>query len=98
MSALSSDEQRQLFDAVIETRNVARDLHKHVTQPTKSLVDGSEYRGNMLDYIKLTDRKVEELHVEYHGKASQAQCAADELQERNDAGESMDPQHGGEEA
>ena len=96
MSALSPDEQRQLFDAVIETRNFARDLHKHITQPTKSLVDGSEYRGNMLDYVKLTDRKVEELHVEYHGKASKAQVDADDLQERNDAGESMDPQHGGE--
>lgn len=87
MSALSSDEQRQLFDAVIQIRDLTVDLHKTVAQATGSLVEGSEYRGNLLDYVKLTDRKVEELHREYHGKASLAQVEADRQQAECLAGE-----------
>ncbi|MCQ9345849.1 DUF1906 domain-containing protein [Corynebacterium phoceense] len=94
MSHLSENEQRQVFDAVIETRNLTRDIHRALVEPQTSMVEGSTFKTNAAGYIKLIDRKVEELHQAYASKSSVAQELADALQARNDAGEATEAEHG----
>lgn len=71
LMSLSHDEQVELLTKV-------RELHNALLQPVPSLVPGSEFQAPRTTMIDLLDRKVEELHVEYHGKPSTAQTECDD--------------------
>lgn len=83
LMALSAEEQKELL---VKTRAI----HNALFAPEPSRVTGSKFKAPLTEYIMQTDRKVEELHVEYRGKASQTQEALDELA---DAVESHDEKH-----
>lgn len=67
LSALTPNEQREVLTKV-------RELHNAFLTPVPSKVPGSKFKAARVDFIDLMDRKVEELHQEYHGKPSEAQA------------------------
>lgn len=68
---LSEAEEREILTKV-------REIHSGLLKPVPSLVEGSTFEAPRVDMIDLIDRKVEELHVEYHGKPSVTQRECDE--------------------
>ncbi|WP_211438909.1 N-acetylmuramoyl-L-alanine amidase [Corynebacterium glutamicum] len=70
MSALSDDQQREMYTSIKELRNA-------FLTPVPSRVEGSSFEAPRVDFIDLIDRKVEELHIEYSGKSTPAQLHMD---------------------
>ncbi|WP_411707823.1 N-acetylmuramoyl-L-alanine amidase [Corynebacterium sp. LaCa117] len=72
LMALTAEEQKELLAKT-------RAIHNALFAPEPSRVEGSKFKAPLTEFIMQTDRKVEELHVEYRGKASQAQKSLDQL-------------------
>ena len=67
---LTESEEREILTTVRELKNA-------FLAPVPSLVPGSTFEAPRTTMIDLLDRKVEELHQEYHGKPSTAQVECD---------------------
>ena len=67
---LTEAEEREILTSVRELKNA-------FLAPVPSLVPGSTFEAPRTTMIDLLDRKVEELHQEYHGKPSAAQVECD---------------------
>ncbi|GFK19260.1 peptidoglycan recognition protein family protein [Corynebacterium glutamicum] len=67
---LTEAEEREILTTVRELKNA-------FLAPVPSLVPGSTFEAPRTTMIDLLDRKVEELHQEYHGKPSAAQVECD---------------------
>lgn len=67
---LTEAEEREILTTVRELKNA-------FLTPVPSLVPGSNFKAPRTTMIDLLDRKVEELHQEYHGKPSTAQVECD---------------------
>ncbi len=86
LMALTHEEQKELL---VKTRKI----HSALFSPELSRVEGSTYKAPLTEYIMQTDRKIEELHVAYAGKATCVQKALDALAAEADVHKPEDEVH-----
>ncbi|WP_313550112.1 N-acetylmuramoyl-L-alanine amidase [Corynebacterium sp.] len=68
--SLTPAEEREILTGIRIIKNA-------LTAPRPSAVEGSNFKADLPTYVGLIDRKVEELHQEYAGKATKVQEACE---------------------